>query len=65
MEDEFAGKISGISYCHITSTEWSIVRAGFLKVISTNLEQFLGQNALFEIQVSVSRIDKGFSLQRI
>ena len=46
MKDEFARQVVSISDSHVTSTEWGIVRAGLLKVITTNFQKFLGENAL-------------------
>ena len=46
MKDELARQVVSISDGHITSIEWGIVRAGLLKVITTDFQKFLGENAL-------------------
>ena len=62
MKDEFTGQIFGFGFSHITNVKWSIVRASLLKVLTTCLQKFLGQNTLFKVQVSVSGVYKDFSL---
>lgn len=62
MKDEFTGQTFGISYSHVTSIEWSVVGACLLKIITTYLQELLGQNALLKVQIGVSRVYEDLSL---